>query len=380
MHTIPPRYRADLGGKPAFVRSTGESDKARAQVIAAGYEQEWRARIESVKRNYKGYDARIKSLLASGADPVFASLDAIDVIVDATPPAPKVERIAFGTYIVDWLKISSGTDKSKHMKRVTATKFGADFVYISDVHRQAVQKWVNTQIEGGASVSTVKRALSELRGYWSYLVSLGLAPEEQEPFLKLITPKAEKDTRRAFASEDVVILVRQAEKRNDNELADVIRIAAYTGCRIEEICTLRCEDIDDTKITVHGTKTRAAMRQVPVHPELAPTLKRLKGKRSSGYLFKDMKLNKFGDRSNAVGKRFGKMKMAEPLNYGSEYVFHSIRKTFTTLLWSSGIQRELISQILGHETGHITTDIYARDPDFETKRRAIAAVQYPAQL
>ena len=45
-------------------------------------------------------------------------------------------------------------------------------------------------------------------------------------------------------------------------------------------------------------------------------------------LFPELTLNKYGERSNAIGKRFGRLKTK--LGYGEDYVFHSFRKGFAT--------------------------------------------------
>ena len=46
----------------------------------------------------------------------------------------------------------------------------------------------------------------------------------------------------------------------------------------------------------------------------------------AAYLFADLSENKFGDRSTAIGKRFGRLKT--DAGFGREKVFHSIRKSF----------------------------------------------------
>ena len=116
---------------------------------------------------------------------------------------------------------------------------------------------------------------------------------------------------------------------------------------------------------------------MPVHADLAPTLERLCSGSKDEWLFALME-DSFGDRSNGVGKRFGRLKT--DIGFGPDLTFHSLRKTWGTMLWSAGVQRELISQMIGHSTGHLTTDVYARDPDFETKKSAIALIKYPGYV
>ena len=46
----------------------------------------------------------------------------------------------------------------------------------------------------------------------------------------------------------------------------------------------------------------------PLHPMLRPMVASLKSRSKDGYLLSGLTFNKYGDRSNAVGKRFGTMK------------------------------------------------------------------------
>lgn len=87
-------------------------------------------------------------------------------------------------------------------------------------------------------------------------------------------------------------------------------------------------------------------------------------------MFTDLTENKFGDRSNAIGKRFGRLNT--DADFGRE-----IRKTFANQLWSAGVQAELISQLQGHSTGSLTLDVCAQDPARPAKAKAIGVLSFP---
>ena len=94
----------------------------------------------------------------------------------------------------------------------------------------------------GLSLATRSRMLSAARGYWDYLESfkgLKLGP----PFNKVLPPKAKRKTKtqmaaqqKAFRSEDYQKLVAASKHPT---LTDLIVLAAYAGCRIEELCILK---------------------------------------------------------------------------------------------------------------------------------------------
>lgn len=382
-HSISPRLRPLLGGRAEFARSTGERDKARARVVAAGFEQEWLAKIEAAKATLKDRARRAADpatdLMTIFEEVIEEAADAGDVFAkrwrrDSPPPAA-----GLADRLDDWLAtLVNDRAKTIHMKKATITKFSSEFKHVNSVHRKAVQEWANRQITSGVAVATVRRSLSELRGYWGYLQSLEIVSDDVQPFDKLTLPKSSEDSRRAFEPGQVVALIAAAEAGGDRELADVIRVAAWTGGRLEEVAALEIADFLGEEIILRGTKTASAPRRLPVHSSLAPTLTRLAGDRKTGFLFAGLTENKFKDRSNAVGKRFGRLKTDNA--YGEEYVFHSIRKTFSNVLWSAGVQRELISQLMGHKTGSITIDVYARDPQFKAKRQAIGRLVYPGYV
>jgi integrase len=366
-------------GKSQFAAPTGETDKARAKAVGAALIAGWRAEIETAKQKW-----------LEQSNP-YAVVDAAAAALAGNILGKKITNIAqdkllkergicqsssFDAHVDDWIKVATGTQKSKHMKAATVRKFATKHKTTSVVTRPAVQQWLADQVAEGVSVATIRRSLSELRGYWSYLQSIQAASDENLPFERLVLPKADDEPKTfAFTPENAVSLVIKAIEIEDNELADIIRVAMFTGARLEEICTITVQNIQPDRIIVSGTKTATSLRQVPIHPQLDPTIRRLIGERKTGFLFPDLTENKFGDRSNAVGKRFGHMKTN--MKFGSQYVFHSLRKTFSNILWSNHVQRELISQLLGHKTGHITTDVYTRDPEFATKLAAIEKLVYP---
>src|SRR6185437_15710547 len=72
-------------------------------------------------------------------------------------------------------------------------------------------------------------------------------------------------------------------------LKDTITIAALSGMRIEEIVRMRVGDIKGDLIDLKGTKTAAARRVVPVHPNLkAIVTRRCSGKAPDAFLFDEL--------------------------------------------------------------------------------------------
>jgi hypothetical protein len=88
--------------------------------------------------------------------------------------------------------------------------------------------------------------------------------------------------------------------------------------------------------------------------------------------------SKYGDRSDAIGKRFGKMKTKA--KFSKAHVFHSIRKTVVTLLENAGVLENISADIVGHEKPRITYGLYSGGASLEVKRDALAKLKYPKPL
>jgi integrase len=263
---------------------------------------------------------------------------------------------------------SLGTDNKLEAER----KASLVWLHTPDV----ASKWI-AGLGKEASAKTIGRILSFLRGYWKYLRAQGVL--KADPFAGLSPPSTAR--RRTswvpFTPPQVIDLRKRAAANGDHELVDLITLSMWSGTRIEELCSLEIPNVDlkGNAFKVVDAKTEAGLREVPIHPKVLPTFQRLIGKRKAGYILADLSSNKFGDRSNAIGKRFGRLKAAA--GYGDGHVFHSIRKTVVTLLENAGVSENVAADIVGHEKPRITYGLYSAGASLEVKRAALAKLRYP---
>lgn len=325
----------------------------------------------------------VRAGIADEKDPLFdeyaAAEEAQRFFEIATGQAIKLTE-----HLEDWLATLNNEPKSKDMKRSSIRKFAEDFPLIKDVRRKEVQRWVNRQAEAGKAAATIRRTLSELRGYWRHLTALEVVSENDLPFERLDVPKPGKrekalKERRHFEPAEVVRLVAAAEDRGDIQLADLIRLGMWTGARLEELCALRVDRVGDGFFSVEDAKTPAGWRKVPIHSKLAPTMGRLiaaSAKAKDAYVLAGLTLNKYGDRSTAIGKRFGRLK--RELGFGDTHVFHSIRHTVAHQFKNARVEEAIAADILGHEHERITFGTYASEQArLETLRPVVELLDYP---
>lgn len=277
-------------------------------------------------------------------------------------------------HLDEWLENWDTIPRTKAQGESVIRRFALTFPTIQDITHDDVQRWVY-----GLDVarSTSQRIVSSLRGYWRHLqrADVKVAPKDFNPFSDLDLPKkanGPKDQRKPFTTEDVGSLLKSSGK--DLQLRNLITLAAYTGCRIEELCSLKVENIHPGYIEIEDAKTAAGWRQVPIHSEIRVLVEGLRRVSKDSHLLSGLTFTKYGDRSSAVGKRFGRLKTR--MGYGPELVFHSIRKTVATLLENAGVAEGVAADILGHEKQTMTYGLYSGGTSLAMKTTAIEKLSY----
>lgn len=281
----------------------------------------------------------------------------------------------------DYLKGYQVEAKTKAMAKSAIEEVAEKFKTVEAISKKAVLNWIR---EDPRKKTTLNKNLGFVRSYWKYLQEQELVPESMNPFSALMLKdkvKAMSAKRAAFVDTDIPRLWKAAQDRKDPLLGDLIKLAAYTGARLEELCTLRVDDLVEVD-GIHGfkisdAKSDAGNRVVPIHSELASLVEQLTEASTDGFLIHGQTPSKYGDRSNAIGKRFGRLK--KRLKYGETLVFHSIRKTVTTQLENKGVNEGIAADIVGHEKSTITYGLYSAGTSMARKLEAISLICYPLE-
>jgi integrase len=173
-----------------------------------------------------------------------------------------------------------------------------------------------------------------------------------------------------------------ADQNGDVPLAAAIQIAAFSGARIEGVAQLtvsavRTDPETGVRFMRMADKTAAGDRFVPVHPKISAVLDRLiKGAGGDGYLIHSTARNKYGERSQPIGKRFGRLKTN--LGFDTRLVFHSIRKTVAHMLETAECPERVAKDIVGHVKKDMTFGMYSGETRIDQRARwLIKAIRYP---
>ncbi|MCE5972768.1 site-specific integrase [Sinirhodobacter sp. WL0062] len=290
------------------------------------------------------------------------------------------QRTLFESPLEDYIEGRKVEPKTAAKDRHAIMKFAARVSTVEEVDRQAVRNFVNwLSKEEGLKNRTIKDNLSTLRVYWNWLVHQSLAPEDRKnPFTDVLLPPenrkvAAEKVRLPFTVEHIRTLHAAILEGRSEMMNATFLLAIYTGCRIEEITSLETINVYEDTIQIVRAKTAAGNRMIPIHDEIKPLVAELKA-RGHQYLLPDLVPNKYGMRSPAMSKQFGKVK--SKLGFDSRYVFHSIRKTVATLLEQSGVSEGVAADLLGHDKPTMSYGVYSGGTSLEQKREAIMKLDY----
>lgn len=400
-----------LFGKTRFSQALGTGDKRQASLLAAHYVARWKVDIEKARGKspsgilgkvalewqeaFKMQDQGISDARSEAVKTMMEEgMDVLNQQLSQTVAALPVKQAETIRGLVDGTKNLSAEHYDEWKNQLdlipkTVDQMSRDvlvlierFSTLEEITKEGVLRLVADLESEGKGPSTIKRVIGAYKNFWHYLqdkhiVDLELNPFDLQRVLRGKFKRAgkKKIDRKEFTPGEVVLLWGLAKDNEDYRLADLIALGAYTGARIEELCSLKIEDIAGDRLSIKEAKTEAGNREVPIHSAVRPLVDRLKASSEDGYLFSGLTFNKYGDRSNAIGKRFGRLKTK--VGFNNTLVFHSFRKTLITMLENAGVEENFCCDIVGHEKDTIGYGHYSGGTSFINKKAAIEKVKYP---
>lgn len=326
-------------------------------------------------------DSKQRALIMEQIDMAAWNIGALNVEHIGDPPSsdPEAQRfyaeatgasVSTAEHLDEWINSAQVKDKTARMRRATIERMVSKFENLQDVSRKEVRRWV-TELVAELKPASVKRMMSDCRSYWAYLAAIEAVPEDSAPFDRLGL-KVKSSSWQPYAPEEAAKLLKAA--KGNTQLADLIRLAMYSGARREELCGLKIAQVKDHYFEILDAKTEAGIRKVPVHRQLTRTIKRLVKDSKDGYLLSGLKPNRNGDRGDILGKRFTRLK--NEFGFDERHVFHSFRGTVITMLERAGVPEGTVQDIVGHARSTLTGSTYSGKSTFEMRRDALAKLAY----
>ncbi len=231
-----------------------------------------------------------------------------------------------------------------------------------DVDRELIRTFLLDLNIKGMSKSSVKRCVSALRHFYTYLYKY--KGYETNPFELVSSPKSEKKLPSFFTEKEMCDFLDTNAKRTDkNAKRDqaVLELMYATGLRCSETVNLKISDMDFEQKLIRVTGKGEKERIVP----FSETSKKAVREYMDGYrqvCIKDntcdiLFINSKGEPLTERGLEYLVKSAAEKCGLTVNVHPHMIRHSYATTLLSNGVDIRIIQELLGHSSIG-TTSIY----------------------
>lgn len=276
-------------------------------------------------------------------------------------------------------------------------------VALEGVSRAVAGRFISESLAVGRSTKKATAYLGFIRQYWAWLIDKGHLATRENPWVGQSLPSGPKQSRNAeldrgkrpFTDAEVTTLLNGD---GGPLLNDLMRVAALSGMRLEEICQLYVSDCAAGSFNVWAGKTDNARRIVPIHSGLTEIVKRrTEGKEPRAYLFDELPpIPKSREtRSDPAAKRFTRYRRKRGVDERpndkakSNVDFHSFRRWFirkardAMLAGDAGFDEWTFTWVVGHTDSERPKSLdlsqlgYAGQDAEKAKRALVEAVKLP---
>jgi integrase len=230
-------------------------------------------------------------------------------------------------------------------------------------------------------VSTARDELKTLSSFFRWAITRGYSDamnpfEGQSDTLREDSRATSENTERCPWSSDELRLFFTQESHQDGGAHVILAaLALYTGMRLSELCSIRVADVIDDVIKIREGKSKAAKRQVPVHPAIRNAVDRLQADSPDGWLIPGLTTGgPDGRRGSSMSSSFSKCKVR--LGLPVTVTFHGLRKNFITQLVQHQVPIHEIQQLVGHENRTLVHGVYCDVVTIERLVEVVALVDY----
>ena len=378
-------YRVFKGGKDIW-KSTGESDKKKAQEIANGH----RSALVGALNTDELFSMLISRLATMPKEDrdirrldygrrlirLQAEMLAISDVWDRWLAMPNKSR--FGTpaantlagYAAIWGRFKKWAQKEK-------------IAHLHEVTRKLGQNYMADVMSSGVTERTYGAHLKFLRSLFNVLEEQ--AGITENPFEKLTIPELQTQSREAFTADELKTICAKAS----GDWKYMIAIGLFTGLRLTDVVHLKWANITD-RITVTPAKVKRrkgnkGIIEIPIHAVLLSLLNELKtvrGGNPNGFLFPSM-AEAYDKSRPSISEQFGVFlkdkcgittmldndDSSPRMRRASAKGFHSLRHSFVSMCVASGVPQATTQKLVGHSSSAMT-QIYSH-ATVEQERQAI---------
>jgi integrase len=292
-----------------------------------------------------------------------------------------------------WKPEMDGTVQTKDQHQFAVTEFlryAGETTTVKETNRKKAGEWIGKLIASEElSRRTIERYASSLSTMWKWMYRRGHweGDPNANPWLGHGLGKGKKKRKRKPLPEEAVIKLlstsyapsgQRRNKRYQQVIPDVMRIAFGSGMRLGEICELERTDVerrdDGLWFNLGEGKTEAAERSVPVHPIIAPIVERYLAMGDQYLIPNLVRGGRDQRRGHHVSKAFGRFRGYASVTEKGQ-VFHAIRNTFMGYMEGHGVPESTTKLLVGHARESMTYGHYS-DGQRVDLRQAMSKLDY----
>jgi integrase/recombinase XerD len=237
---------------------------------------------------------------------------------------------------------------------------------IEQVERKDLREWIASMSREGLAPTSVARAVSAARGFFSFLMLDGHI--KRHPVEDIHTPQRHANLPKFLTEEEMERLLFAPDIQTDTGVRDraMIEMMYAAGLRVSELCSLKVSDvdIDSAIVTCHGKGSK--QRRIPIGKSAVHWVQR--------YLAVPERLGSdspilFLNRGRALNRQiaWSIIKSHAAQAQVPEISPHTLRHSFGTHLIQHGADSRSVQAMLGH-ADISTTEIYTHITDLHMRK------------
>ena len=343
--------------------------------------------VEDIFLNYKKYDVElVKKHLKIGFKRILLQLNGLDEI-KLSEIEEEDNKITLTQALSETLKQKEEYHKQKlinlerdgiditNKKKVSSTvrqylaiekmllKHFTDKVCIEDIDYKQAQEFRTFLIDQDLSNKTINLYMRQIKSIFSEYEKLNIIIKN--PFI--VKPLPESKTTKIFTNETIQEIISNKEFTTEDLLT--LKIALYSGMRLEEIGTLRLDNIKDHCFISIDAKSNKE-KIIPIHKSIIDEIiLRTKSKNKLDYLI--FKNSKSQSRVEVI-----RTKLNRKLKSMYDLTVHKTRATFRTYLENTTAKESFINELMGHSQSGTGNKVYVKNRSVDIKREIINSIDY----
>ncbi|MHU57309.1 integrase [Escherichia coli] len=379
-----PKYMRHLfGNKRAWRKSTGTRDIVKAR----HFRNHMLIEFNNIKTllNPEREDIRIQNALSSLQISLKQASNKSPETTHVSTMIPKLSAIR-DEYMTVYSerRAFSTLSKSARAVEVFLQSIKKTDIALDKIGRRLVSEFVDTQQQGGAAPQTVQNWLTSLGSLYEFAKRRYDQIPDSNPFHgHNLEARRTIESYQPFEPHQLQTLIKEA----GSEIRDVIIIGLYSGMRLDEIASIKRDEI----VTVEGvrcfyvskSKTKAGVRHIPIHSLLIGIVDKYLSQNSGEYMLPQSNKIKRADgkRGPWYSQAFTRLRRSVLPAATDRQCFHSLRGHFITCLDRAGVPEQRIGAITGHTEQKAKTEAfrtYSKGAGMQELSRHVELVKYDA--